>query len=139
MTGATNLEKLLSAMNPVLLEEEYVFCCFEHANYGDHSDLAPIAAFREREGLTLVIAKSMADKHQLDYESVFKGITLQVHSSLDAVGLTAAVTAKLTEHSISANVIAAYFHDHIFVGSGSAEEAMRALGELAAHGMPGPQ
>jgi hypothetical protein len=57
-------------------------------------------------------------------------ITLTVHSSLEAVGLTAAVSAKLTEHNISANVIAAYYHDHILVQSERAEDAMKALGEF---------
>ena len=46
---------------------------------------------------------------------LFKLITLTVHSSLKSVGLTAAVTSKLAEYEISANVVAAYYHDHIFV------------------------
>lgn len=62
---------------------------------------------------------------------MFKGITLTIHSSLDAVGLTAAVSTKLAEKDISANVIAAYYHDHIFVQSEKAELAMEALGEFS--------
>jgi hypothetical protein len=64
------------------------------------------------------------------FESVFSGITLTVHSSLDAVGLTAAVATKLAEYDISANVIAAYYHDHIFVQTEKSELALKALREF---------
>ena len=130
MSGEKTLDKLLLAMSPVLIAGEFVFCSFEKARYGDHSDLEPIAAVRESEGLTLVISKSRADEHKIKYESVFRCITLNVHSSLDAVGLTAAFSSKLTEHGISANVIAGYFHDHIFVQNELAEKAIAAIKEL---------
>ena len=92
--------------------------------------MEPIAAVTEREGLTLVIPKSKADESGISYESVFRCITLTVHSSLDAVGLTAAFSSKLAEHGISANVVAGYFHDHIFVQRELAEKAIEAIGEL---------
>jgi hypothetical protein len=112
------------------MDGEYVFCTFANARYGEHSELEPIAAFTETEGLTLVIPKSKADEHRLNYHLVFRGITLNVHSSLNAVGLTAAFSSKLAEHGISANVIAGYFHDHIFVQKEHAEKAIAALNEL---------
>ncbi len=130
MTGENNLAKLLHAMSPELIAGEFVFCSFEKAGYGDHAELEPIAAFTENEGLTLVITKSNADKHDIRYASVFRCITLNVHSSLDAVGLTAAFSGKLAEHGISANVIAGYFHDHIFVQHEHAEQAIAAISEL---------
>ena len=130
MTGEKDLRKLLASMSPVMIDGEFVFGSFENARYGDHSDLEPIATVIESEGLTLVIPKSKADEYGLSYESVFKGITLKIHSSLEAVGLTAAISSKLTEHGISANVIAGYFHDHIFVQSAHAEKAIIALDEL---------
>lgn len=61
---------------------------------------------------------------------MFRGITLTIHSSLDAVGITAAVSTKLAEQGISANVIAAYYHDHIFVQAEKAELAIEALGKF---------
>ena len=131
MTGERNLEKLLASMSPVLMHGDYVFCSFQNAQYGDRPELKPFASCIEPEGLTLIVPRSRADANGLSYESVFRGITLRIHSSLDAVGLTAAVSAKLTEHGISANVIAGYFHDHIFVPSEHAENAIAALGALA--------
>ncbi|MFT5114526.1 MAG: hypothetical protein ACI8P9_003864 [Parasphingorhabdus sp.] len=130
MTGETNLEKLLKSMSPVLLNGKYVFCTFRTARYGDYVDLEPVASMVESEGLTLVIPKNKADERGLAYESTFACITLKVHSSLDAVGLTAVFSKKLTEHDISANVIAGFFHDHIFVQLKDAEKALFALNEL---------
>ena len=131
MTGETDLEKLLASMSPVLMDGEYVFCNFRNAQYGDRPELEPFASCIEPEGLSLIVPRSRADANGLDYETVFRGITLTIHSSLDAVGLTAAVSAKLSKYGISANVIAGHFHDHIFVQSEHAEKAMAALGELA--------
>ena len=132
MAGETNLQKLLATMSPVLMDDEYVFLSFENARYGDHSELSPIASFLESEGLTLVVTKIIADAYHLSYESTYKKITLEVYSSLDAVGLTAAFAEKLTENGISANVFAAYYHDHIFVRADHAQRAVVALKQLSA-------
>ncbi|WP_426415949.1 ACT domain-containing protein [Aestuariirhabdus sp. LZHN29] len=129
MVGETNLGKLLASMSPELLPDEYVFCTVP-GEYGDYLQLSPLACFRETEGLTLVVTKSAAIAGQMPFESVFKAITLTIHSSLDAVGLTAAVSTKLAENGISANVIAAYYHDHIFVQAQKAELALNALSEF---------
>ena len=91
-----------------------------------------MASFVEREGLTLVLPSEAAERASLAFEGVFRQITLSVHSSLEAVGLTAAVAAKLTAKGISANVIAAYYHDHIFVPADKAQAAFRALQEFSA-------
>lgn len=129
MVGETDLSKLLTAMSPALLPDDYVFCTVQ-GEYGDFRELSPIATFREAEGLTLVVQKSAALAGKLPFESVFRAITLTVHSSLDAVGLTAAVASKLAEKGISANVIAAYYHDHIFVQAEKAAAALDALAEF---------
>ena len=97
------------------MEGEFVFCTFKDARYGDHANLSPLAAIQESEGLTLVIPRHTADAQRLNYESTFAGIMLSVHSSLDAIGLTAAFSSKLAQAGLSANVIAGFFHDHIFV------------------------
>lgn len=125
-----NLRHLLAHMAPTLQDGQYVFVTVKNGRYGDHTHLAPIASFSEPEGLTLVIPQTAADRAGLPYHATFSCITLLVHSSLEAVGLTAAVATKLTEHNISANVIAAYYHDHIFVPSESAAVALAALREL---------
>ena len=130
MTGETDLKTILASLAPALDTEEFVFCSFEHARYGDHQELQPIVAVAEGEGLTLVIPRAKADAGGIGYQSVFRRITLQVHSSLDAVGLTAAFATRLTEHGISANVIAGFYHDHIFVQAEQAQNALAAINEL---------
>ena len=127
MTGDTDLKKILATLSPALDSREYVFCTFRNSVYGDYAELKPIASFMETEGLTLVLEKSSADREGIDYQAVFKRITLNVHSSLQAVGLTAAVSSLLAEQGISANMIAAYCHDHIFVGAADAERALALL------------
>lgn len=131
ISGETDLEKLLYSLSPVVLDDEYVFCSFKDARYGDHKELEPLATFAEAEGLTVLVLKQLADKYGVHYETVFKCITLNVHSSLDAIGLTAAVSTKLAEHNISANVIAAYHHDHILVQAEQARFALSLLKEFA--------
>ena len=130
MAGMEDLDKLLSSMSPELLKTEFVFCTVPGGTYGDHKDLNPLATFKESEGLTLVITRDDADRSGFQYESSFKCITLTVHSSLEAVGLTAAVSTKLSEHNISANIIAAYYHDHVFVPSGAADKALTLLSDF---------
>lgn len=93
-------------------------------------ELNPIGIFHEKEGVTFILEQQDAVNKKIHYQSVYRLITLNVHSSLDAVGLTAAFSAKLAEKNISANVVAAYYHDHIFVPEEKAEQALNAILEL---------
>ena len=131
MSGITDIDKLLRSMSPKLTETEFVFCTVSGA-LKEYVELNPISTFIESEGLTLVIEKSVAEKSGLPFEGTYNQITLTVHSSLEAVGLTAAVASKLTSKGISANVVAAYYHDHIFVQASKAKAAIAALEEFSA-------
>lgn len=130
MTGETQLATLLRSLDPELAAPEVVFVSFTDAQYGDYADLQPLAMVQEAEGMTLVVQKALADQFQLAYDGVFQCITLKVHSSLQAVGLTAAVSRQLAQRGISANVLAGYYHDHIFVPAHLADKALEALTEL---------
>ncbi|MBY7887993.1 ACT domain-containing protein [Vibrio fluvialis] len=130
MTGMTELPVLLRSMQPELHDEEVVFCSVS-GDLQDYLELKPLAMFHEREGLTLVLSKVTAQTHGLAFDGSFQQITLNVHSSLEAVGLTAAVSAALAQQEISANVIAAYYHDHIFVPTQRANDALNALKALS--------
>ena len=130
MNGLEDLKELLARANPVLDPEAYVFATFPGAHYADLASLSPIASFQEKEGLTLVIERSIAEAAGVSSHGIFRKISLNVHSSLEAVGLTAAITRQLADRGISANIFAAHYHDHIFVQENRAEEALRALQDL---------
>ncbi|MEZ9654790.1 ACT domain-containing protein [Vibrio splendidus] len=130
MTAITDLDVLLKSMSPELIEGNYVFCTVDGA-LTDYVQLNPISTFREKEGLTLVLEEDVATRALLDFDGIFSLITLSVHSSLEAVGLTAAFATKLGSYGISANVIAGYYHDHIFVQKEKADEAISALREFS--------
>lgn len=136
MPGETNLTRLLQSMTPQLNPGQYVFCCVP-ANH-DCSALQPVASLRESEGLSLILARDVADAHGLHYDYVAAWITLQVHSSLAAVGLTAAFSAALAQAGISCNVVAGFHHDHIFVPIERADRALSTLRALSAASMPEP-
>lgn len=123
----TDLTTLLDKLEPITDKQDYVFCTMTDIP----DSLNPLATFREGEGISLIFQKEEADALGLAYDGIFRKITLSVHSSLEAVGLTAAVSTALTNANISANVVAAYYHDHVFVPKDKAVEAMEILKGLS--------
>jgi uncharacterized protein len=134
MSGETDLSRLLQHMEPQLNPGQYVFCSLPHD--ADCQGLEPLARMHEREGLTLVLPRAQADARGLGYDYVAAWITLHVHSSLAAVGLTASFSAALAQAGVSCNVIAGYYHDHLFVPVERAERALSTLRALAAAATP---
>lgn len=130
MTGETNLSTLLSSLSPRLNPGRFVFCSV--AQPSAMQVAAAIGSFRETEGTTLILAREDAERLGLAYDYLAAWITLEVHSSLAAVGLTAAFAKALAGEGISCNVIAGYHHDHLFVAEADAERALAALQQLAA-------
>ncbi|MCQ9640964.1 ACT domain-containing protein [Chryseobacterium sp. WG14] len=130
MSGEKKLKVLLKNMEPVLNSGDYAFCRVE--NFKKIADLDKVLFFfREAEAVTIVLEKTTADEWNLDYTYISSWITLNIHSSLEAVGLTAAFANALKQENISCNVVAAYFHDHIFVAKQDAQKAMEALYNLS--------
>jgi hypothetical protein len=129
MDGEINITSLLKNMIPKLNEGAYVFCTVESLSNVHLSDI--IGSFREEEGITLIVKKETADRLGLHYDYIAAWITLTIHSSLEAVGLTAAISSALTKESISCNVVVAYYHDHIFVAQKDAVNALTVLQDLS--------
>lgn len=125
MKGETNLTKLIQNMNPILNDGDYVFCTILDLS-NIQIDLV-IGTFREIEGWTIILSKMEADKLNLSYDYIAAWITLEIHSALDAVGLTAAFAGALGKNGISANVVAGYYHDHIFVAKKDKWKALEVL------------
>jgi len=129
MAGETNLSTLLKNMTPVLNDGDYVYCAVSALNSIDTTQIAGL--FKEDEGFTVILKKDLADQLDLQYTYIAAWITLTIHSSLEATGLTAAFATALAQENISCNVVAAYYHDHIFVAKHDAERAMLALRKLS--------
>ncbi|WP_411032698.1 ACT domain-containing protein [Shinella sp. BYT-45] len=129
MSGVVDLDKLLRTLEPALAEGSFVYASVAPADLAEHLARGPIGLFREEEGITLILPADAAEG--LAASPPMRMITLTVHSSLEAVGLTAAFATALTDAGISANVVAAYHHDHIFVPERDAERALETLRDLS--------
>lgn len=129
MAGETNLLQLLKGLTPKLNAGDFVFCTVKDLRKINRNDT--ICEFKETEGTTIVIEKEKADALNLNYTYIAAWITLSIHSSLDAVGLTAVFSTALAKHNISCNVIAGYYHDHIFVDKKDANTAISVLTALS--------
>ena len=136
MSGISDLPTLLASLTPAASHDVYVFLTWPSATYGDGAELNPIATFLENEGLTLVVPKERADAAGDHYHGEYGMISLGVHSDLQAVGLTAAIANALADHGISANIVAAHYHDHIFVPFPRVGDALKVLEQLAADNQP---
>lgn len=131
MTGERNLASLLRDMKPELQDGVFVFCTLaEGAELP--TAIKPVLTFREAEGITVVIRREEAERIALPHQFASRLITLTVHSSLDAVGFLAAITADLAQAGISVNAVSAFYHDHLFVPEDRADEAVSILRNMSA-------
>jgi uncharacterized protein len=129
MPGEKDLTTLLKTMRPTLNDGDYVFCVLPEL--GAIPLEAALMLFKEAEGYTIILTRESADQYQLAYSFVASWITLSVHSDLEAVGLTAAFANALADGAVSCNVVAAFYHDHIFVDKKDAGKAMEILEHLS--------
>jgi hypothetical protein len=128
MSGIKNLRTLIKSMEPVLNKGAYVFTTVTNNQVARSETLFE---FKEEEGTTIVLEQSKADELGLSYEYISSWISLKIHSSLDAVGLTAAFSTELTKYNISCNVVAGYYHDHIFVDQKDGQKAIAILADFS--------
>jgi hypothetical protein len=124
--GETDLDRLLTSLQPVLQPGTYAFCTLPPGT-AVGPELEPLGTFREAEGLTVILSVEAAERQGLRYQARWAQITLPVHSSLEAVGLIAAVASRLAAAGIACNPVAGFYHDHLFVPEARREEALAVL------------
>ena len=130
MVGERNLDALLKTLSPKLVDGIHVFVTLP--DNAIPAGLVPRMLFREAEGITLILLKSDAESAGLDHAFPCRMITLQVHSSLDAVGFMARIASELASRGIGVNPVAGFYHDHLFVPDGREDEVLEALQQVAA-------
>ena len=128
MAGEKNINALIKNVKPQVHPGQFVFVVVSDIENIPVDKI--LALFREEEGYTLILKRKTADRLDLEYSFIAAWITLNVHSSLEAVGLTARVSEALTEAGISCNALAAYYQDHIFVPYKDKDRAVIALRNL---------
>lgn len=126
----TNLETLLSSIDPQLSEKDFVYCTVSEEKL-EALPFKPICVYREQESVTLILEQQQAESAQLEYSGIWSLITCKVNSSLAAVGFLAAMSRVLADDGIACNAVSAYYHDHLFVPKVRAQDAMRLLHKLA--------
>jgi len=131
VVAETDLAVLLENLNPVANSENYVFTTLPAEKLTSTLISAAKGMFQEREGTTLILPAAAAQQANLQFEGYYRCITCEVHSSLEAVGMTAAMATALGKAGISANVVAAYYHDHIFVPAEKVNLALEVLSSLS--------
>jgi hypothetical protein len=123
-----DLAVLVRSIQPMLHEGVYVYSVVPHGT--DLSSVPAIATVHEAEGITLILPEEEASRAGLPVLFRARWITLQVHSDLQAVGFTAAFSRALCEAGIGCNVVAAAYHDHLFVPVELAQRAVEVLTAL---------
>jgi uncharacterized protein len=132
MPGETSLQSLLATLRVTLHPTVYVFATIPHDREPLPVPLSEVLMlFREEAGITIIVPLEQAQKYDLQYFYECKRITLDVHSSLEAVGFMAVVASRLAEAALSSNPVSAYYHDHLFVKQEEAEKAVELLQNLA--------
>lgn len=126
MSGIDDLNEILTTLSVVQRPGVYVFVSVAELETGQRVE----ATIEEEEGTTLVVTRETARLRGWSYEFEAAWLTLEVHSSLAAVGLTARVSEALAQRGIPCNVLAGYYHDHLLVPVDRAGEAMEAVASL---------
>ena len=135
MSGEADLNKLMATIHPELRDSTYVFVTMP-LDGADPVGLRTVMSFREAEGVTMIIPDQAASTAGLVGVFPCRMVTLTVHSALNAVGFLATITTRLAAAGISVNAVSAFFHDHLFVPAGRAEETVEILCRMAADAKP---
>lgn len=131
MAGIRDLDQMLRCLSVSRRPEAWTMVSVDSSVPLSETVAAVIA---EAEGTTVVATVDEANRRGWPVEFRAAWLTLEIHSALEAVGLTAAVSAALADGGIPANMLAGFFHDHILVPENKAADAMAIIEGLASDG-----
>ena len=94
---AHSAHEMIVGMTPMRRAGEFVFATVDPDTADAALLRAAIGSFHEAEGLSLILPRDVAKARSLPDQAPMACITLNVYSSLEGVGLTAAVATVLAE------------------------------------------
>jgi hypothetical protein len=124
MTGERDLGRILAGFSVSRRPGTFVYVVDPPERFAD--DVVE-AVVREREGVTYVVERSIALAAGCDVRFEAVWLTVDVQTSLDGVGLTAAMSGVLASEGVPCNVLAGFHHDHLLVPLELADRAVAAL------------
>jgi hypothetical protein len=131
MSGQTDLRAMLQSITVSVRPARYTVLTLPNDEQSPPMGHGVAAVIEEGEGLTVVATVERARTEGWPVDFVAAWLTIDVHSSLEAVGLTAAFSRALGRAGIACNVIAAYYHDHILVPHDESDMAVEVIEALA--------
>ena len=114
------------AFLPKLNPHSFVFITSHEATIDGETSLL---VFKEYEGFTHIIQTSQ-NKSEYERLDQWAWITLQYQSDLQEIGITAKFSTALANAKIACNVVAGFYHDHIFVPYSDREVALKIIEHL---------
>lgn len=127
---AHTTDQMISGMTPELQPGVFVFVTTDDDVLAGRLSAQAISTFKEKEGMSVIIPISLAEELDFNVDHPMQCITLNVYSSLEGVGLTAAVATALGQAAIPCNMVAAFHHDHVFVPADMSANALAVLERL---------
>lgn len=123
--GETDLDRMLATLGVQRRPGVFAYIAVEVPTPG----LVAAAHAMVKEGrlTTIVLPVEAAERGGQATTVQFAWLTLTVQSSLEAVGLTAAVSARLAAIGVPCNVLAGYHHDHLLVPVDRVHDAITVL------------
>ncbi|UWR25928.1 ribonuclease H family protein [Sulfitobacter sp. S223] len=128
MSGETRLDELIKSLSAVLVDGLYVFVTLPADQ--NLADIEPRMMFKESECTTYIPLKSEAETYGLAHDFPCRMITLNIHSSLEAVGFMARIATEFAKCEMGVNPVSGFFYDHLFVPDGRQHDAMKVLPEM---------
>jgi hypothetical protein len=123
--GETDLAAMLASLAVARRPGVFTYIAVEVPTAGLLA--AAHAVVKEGPLTTVVLPVEAAERAGQLVTVRFAWLSLTVQSSLEAVGLTAAISTRLAEFDIPCNVLAGYHHDHLLVPVERVADAVAAL------------
>ncbi len=130
MSKPSSLQEVLQNLDPVISQHTYVYVGVNNQSLLKVLGYDPLAFYKEKSGITLILRKEDADNNFLTYENEFCKITLNAPFHFDCTGLTAIISSALAKAGIAIRPIQTVYSRFILIEKGDAHTALEILVSL---------